>query len=59
MNYYKVCPHCGAHLDPGEPCDCEDEMGCRSDSTISTAARNCCMPERTTLAVPMPAPVSA
>lgn len=25
MSYYKVCPKCGAHLDPGEPCDCEDE----------------------------------
>ncbi len=22
MSYYRVCPHCGAHLDPGEPCDC-------------------------------------
>lgn len=20
--YYKVCEHCGAHLDPGEKCDC-------------------------------------
>lgn len=23
--YYNECPHCGAHLDPGEPCDCEFE----------------------------------
>lgn len=22
MSYYKTCPHCGAHLDPGETCDC-------------------------------------
>lgn len=22
MNYYRTCPHCGAHLDPGEVCDC-------------------------------------
>lgn len=22
MVYYKTCPHCGAHLDPGEVCDC-------------------------------------
>ena len=22
MSYYKTCPHCGAHLDPGENCDC-------------------------------------
>lgn len=21
-NYYKICPVCGAHLDPGEHCDC-------------------------------------
>lgn len=22
MSYFKTCPHCGAHLDPGEVCDC-------------------------------------
>lgn len=22
MSYFHVCPHCGAHLDPGEVCDC-------------------------------------
>ena len=21
--YYDICPDCGAHLDPGEHCDCE------------------------------------
>ena len=25
MSYYKICPRCGAHLDPGETCDCRDE----------------------------------
>lgn len=25
MSYYNVCPNCGAHLDPGERCDCEKE----------------------------------
>ena len=20
--YYNTCPHCGAHLDPDEHCDC-------------------------------------
>ena len=20
--YYNICPHCGAHLDPDEHCDC-------------------------------------
>ena len=23
---YRVCPKCGAHLDHGEPCDCEDRV---------------------------------
>lgn len=22
MSYYRICPNCGAHLDPGEKCDC-------------------------------------
>ena len=22
--YFEVCPKCGAHLDPGEKCDCEE-----------------------------------
>lgn len=22
--YYDTCPYCGAHLDPGEHCDCEE-----------------------------------
>lgn len=26
MAYYKVCPHCGAHLDPGEACDCTEAL---------------------------------
>lgn len=25
MPQYKTCPHCGAHLDHGERCDCQDE----------------------------------
>lgn len=25
MAYYNVCETCGAHLDPGERCDCEEE----------------------------------
>ena len=24
MSYYRTCPRCGAHLDPGEVCDCLD-----------------------------------
>ncbi len=25
MPYYKPCPLCGAALDPGECCDCQDK----------------------------------
>ena len=24
MEYYRTCPICGAHLDPGEKCDCQE-----------------------------------
>lgn len=24
MSYYKTCPYCGAHIDPGETCDCTE-----------------------------------
>lgn len=24
MSYYKTCPDCGAHLDAGERCDCQN-----------------------------------
>lgn len=24
MSYYNTCPDCGAHLDPGEACDCQE-----------------------------------
>jgi hypothetical protein len=26
MAYYTTCPHCGANLDPGERCDCQDRQ---------------------------------
>ncbi len=26
MRYFKICPRCGAHLDPDEKCDCEEVM---------------------------------
>lgn len=28
---YKVCPLCGAHLDPQERCDCEEERTAGSE----------------------------
>ncbi len=26
MAFYNTCPICGANLDPGELCDCQDEQ---------------------------------
>ncbi len=26
MEYFRTCPHCGAHLDPGEKCDCLESL---------------------------------
>lgn len=25
MAYYRECPLCGSHLDPGEKCECREE----------------------------------
>ena len=33
MSYYKTCPHCGAHLDPGEVCDCRETKKTALDAT--------------------------
>lgn len=33
MSYYKVCPHCGCHLDPGELCDCKKETAASAANT--------------------------
>lgn len=30
MGYYRICPHCGSHLDPGESCDCIKEKAAAS-----------------------------
>lgn len=37
---YRVCPKCGAHLDHGEPCGCEDCMEQEvAQSVADTAAQ--------------------
>lgn len=33
--YYRVCRCCGANLDPGERCDCEDERQKQTDRIMS------------------------
>ena len=32
MAQYKICPDCGAHLDPGEKCDCKKENNDKEES---------------------------
>ena len=37
---YRICQKCGAHLDHGEPCDCEDRTDLNVvQSTADTAAQ--------------------
>ena len=36
MSYYRVCENCGAYLDPGEHCDCENEKVCINAANIGT-----------------------
>ena len=31
MSYYITCPNCGAHLDPGEHCECESWSDTRKE----------------------------
>ncbi|MBR1763062.1 MAG: hypothetical protein IJ731_06820 [Eubacterium sp.] len=26
MSMFETCPHCGANLDPGEKCDCQEQV---------------------------------
>lgn len=35
MPYYKVCPNCGCHLDPGEICDCKEQDGIEKTAAIA------------------------
>lgn len=35
MSYYRTCPECGAHLDPGEKCDCEKNPPLLGSETAS------------------------
>lgn len=35
MPYYETCPDCGAHLDPGERCDCQPRSQFLSVSDVA------------------------
>lgn len=32
MPYYRICPYCGAALDPGERCDCKEDASERKEN---------------------------
>ena len=34
MSFYRTCPLCGAHLDPGESCDCTLTQVCAEARTV-------------------------
>jgi hypothetical protein len=34
MSYYRTCLWCGAALDPGEHCDCQDEKNAADAANI-------------------------
>lgn len=36
MAYYRECPTCGAHLDPGERCDCAEKAKKRTAKEAGT-----------------------
>lgn len=40
MAFYHTCPYSGAHLDPGEPCDCTERAQRLQPKTIQQHARD-------------------
>lgn len=36
---YRTCPHCGANLDPGEPCDCQKDHSQKDKKPAENAAQ--------------------
>ncbi len=51
---YRTCPKCGAHLDTGERCDCEDRMEQEvAQSVADTAAQPATGDERESVLMPV------
>lgn len=40
MSYYRTCPYCGAHLDPGERCDCREGQSGANSQTFGNLQKN-------------------
>ncbi len=38
--YYKNCPNCGANLDPGEVCDCEQKERAVTEEAVTAQTHN-------------------
>lgn len=38
--YYNECPQCGAYLDPGEHCDCEEERQRQTQRIMAMVREN-------------------
>ncbi len=43
MNYFKTCPHCGAHLAPGESCDCQSLRNRLKEEILSLTEEECAL----------------
>ena len=59
MSYWNICPDCGAHLDPGEKCDCKEAGTCQAKNMSLTAAGTGLKQEPDRSVVRMPVHVSA
>ncbi|MBE6984882.1 MAG: hypothetical protein E7434_04590 [Ruminococcaceae bacterium] len=45
MSYYRVCPYCGCHLDPGEVCDCQKERAAPDATNIESGKVDSDLPD--------------
>lgn len=46
MPQYKICPHCRAHLDPGERCDCDEHEQPEQEMARRPAVKRPTIPPR-------------